>query len=173
MATLRTEQSSTQQDQPYGTTQGRESSDGPGLGSEIRQLVKDKTYEQFDTQKQRATNNLGHVASAVRGVTQSLRDSGQPGLADYATRAADGLERWTTVLQRQNPEQVLREVQSFARRSPALFLGAAFGVGVLAGRFFRSSAGRDDERWRQPPPYAPTSAADRRGTNGSPNGSVR
>lgn len=177
MATAGTEQSSTQGDQPYGTAIGGASSDRReantgGLGGEIRQKVRDKTYEQFDTQKQRATNNLGHLASAVRGVTQSLRDSGQSGLADYANRAADGLERWSTVLQRQDPEQALRELQSFARRNPALFLGAAFGVGVLAGRFFKSSARSDDDRWRQQRPHASMSTGER-GTASSPIGSVR
>ena len=176
MAIPGTKQPGTERDQPYGTAQGessdRREANTSGLGGEIRQMVREKTYEQFDTQKQRATNNLGHLAGAVRGVTQSLRDSGQSGLADYANRAADGLERWSTVLQRQDPAQALRELQSFARRNPALFLGAAFGVGVLAGRFFKSSARSDDDRWRQQP-YASMSTGERGGTGSSPIGSVR
>ena len=179
MATPGIEQSGTRRDQPYGTAQGgapsdrREANTG-GLGGEIRQMVRDKTYEQFDTQKHRATNNLGHLARAVRGLTQSLRDNGQSGLADYVNRAADGIERWSSVLQQQDPEQAVQEIRRFARRNPALFLGAAFGAGVLAGRFFKSSArADDDESWQQKRPYTSRSTGEREAIGNAPIGSVR
>ena len=34
---------------------------------------------------------------------------------------------------------MIDEVEAFARRNPPLFLGAAFGLGVLAVRFLKSS----------------------------------
>ena len=110
-----------------------------GIGDELRQLVREKTYEQIDTQKERATGTLGAVAGAVRNATQGLRDSGQPGLANYVTRAADEIDRFTSRLREQDLDDAVREVQQFARRKPAIFLGIAFGAGVLAARFFKSS----------------------------------
>jgi hypothetical protein len=148
MATPGTESSTTQEQNRSGSTSSasspasdrREAASTTGLGDEIRQIVRDKTYEQIGTQKQRATDNLGSLAGAVRSMTQPLRDSGQSGLASYVNRAADGIERWSSSLRDRDPEDALRELQQFARRNPAVFLGAAFGVGVLAARFLKSSA---------------------------------
>ena len=112
---------------------------GTGIGDELRQVVRDKAYEQIHSQKERATGALGAVAGAVRNATQGLRDNGQPGLANYVTRAADEIDRFTSRLREQDLDDAVREVQQFARRKPAIFLGIAFGAGVLAARFFKSS----------------------------------
>jgi hypothetical protein len=103
-------------------------------------VVHEKSATQFGNQKQRATDTLGSLAGAVRGVTDQLREGGQTGIADYATRAADTLERWSSTLGEQDLDDAVRQVRQFARRRPAFFLGAAFGVGVLAARFLKSSA---------------------------------
>jgi len=108
-------------------------------GGGIAQLVRDTTYQRLGTQKDRATDTLGSVAGAVRSVTDQLRDS-QPAIADYATRAADGIERWASQLRNQDIESTMRNVRQFARREPALFVGIAFGVGLLAARLLKSSS---------------------------------
>jgi hypothetical protein len=71
--------------------------------------------------------------------SQPLRDGGQAGIADYVNKAADGIERWANNLNHQDLDQAMRSVQNFARRQPALFLGIAFGAGVMAARFLKSS----------------------------------
>ena len=109
------------------------------IAEELRQLVSDTASQQIDTQRERAPGTLGAVAGAVRSATQGLRESGQPGLAGYVTRAADEIDRWTAKLREQDLDDAVREVQEFARRKPAIFLGVAFGAGVLAARFFKSS----------------------------------
>ena len=133
--------------------------------------MREKTYEQIGTQKERATGTLGAVAGAVRNATQGLRDSGQPGLANYVTRAADEIDRFTSRLREQDLDDAVREVQQFARRKPAIFLGIAFGAGVLAARFFKSSgqsgavlqrarARPGSRRPRRPTPQPPSAARD-------------
>jgi hypothetical protein len=123
---------------------------GRGLGEELRQLVRERTYEQIDSQKQRATSNLGTLAGAVRSMTQPLRDNGQSGLADYVTRAADEIDRWSSQLKERNLDDAVRDVQNFARRRPAVFIGVAFGAGMLAARFLKSTgeARRDEASWQ-------------------------
>jgi hypothetical protein len=121
------------------TTSGPDGEEARGIGDELRQLVRDKAYEQIGSQKERATGTLGAVAGAVRNVTQDLRDRGQPGVAAYVSRAADEIDRWTSRLREQDLDEAMRDVQQFARRKPAIFLGVAFGAGVLAARFFKSS----------------------------------
>jgi hypothetical protein len=89
------------------------------------------------------------VAGAVRQVTDGLRESGQTGLAGYVGRAADEIDRWTARLREQDLDDAAREVQEFARRRPAIFVGVAFGAGVLAARFFKSSGPAGSSRSRR------------------------
>jgi hypothetical protein len=83
---------------------------------------------------------LGSLAGAVRGMTQPLRDGGQGQMADYVNKAADGIERWASQLRQQDLEDAVRAVEQFARRQPAMFLGVAFGAGLIAARFLKSSS---------------------------------
>lgn len=105
----------------------------------IGQTLRDTTYRQMDDQKSRASDTLGSLAGAVRGMTQPLRDNGQTSIADYVNKAADGIERWSIDLKHQDLSEALRAAQRFARRQPALFLGVAFTAGLLAARFLKSS----------------------------------
>jgi hypothetical protein len=118
---------------------------GEGNGSSIKQTLRDTTYRQLDDQKARASDTLGSLAGAVRGMTEPLRDRGQSAVADYVNKAADGMERFASTLRHKDIEDATRAVQQFARRQPALFLGAAFTAGILAARFLKSS-GEDQHR---------------------------
>ena len=106
----------------------------------LKQTLRDTTYKQIDDRKARASDTLGSIAGAVRGMTQPLREGGQSGIADYVNQAADGIERWAADLKRQDVDDALRAAQQFARRQPALFLGMAFTAGMLAARFLKSSS---------------------------------
>ena len=101
--------------------------------------VKEQAAAQFSTQKDRATNGLGSVAAAIRQTGQPLRDNDQSMLADYAATAADQIDRFSSRLRERDLESLMRDVKGFAQRQPAVFIGAAFAVGVIAARFFKSS----------------------------------
>jgi hypothetical protein len=129
-------------------TSGAAASQNEGIG----QTLRDTTFRQLDDRKTRASDTLGSIAGAVRGMSQPLRDGGQSGIADYVNKAADGMERWAADLKRQDIDEALRAAQRFARRQPALFLGAAFTAGLLAARFLKSSGGdgRSDMQYDTP-----------------------
>jgi hypothetical protein len=110
--------------------------DSTGIG----QTLRDSTYRSIDEQKTRASDTLGSLAGAVRGMTQPLRDGGQSEIASYVNRAADGIERWASQLRQQDLEEAIRGVERFARRQPVMFLGIAFGAGLIAARFLKSSS---------------------------------
>ena len=73
--------------------------------------------------------------------------SGQGGmsadLAHHAASRARGAGQW---LGDRKPGQVVDEMQSFARRKPAVFLALAAGAGLVAGRLTRGlkDASNDD-----------------------------
>ena len=101
--------------------------------------VKASAASQLGAQKDRATEGLGSVAQAVRQSGQQLRDQQHDTIAQYIEQAADQLERFTTRLKDRNVGDLAREAQELARRRPAVFIGAAFALGLLGARFLKSS----------------------------------
>ena len=117
--------------------------------------VKEQAAAQLSSQKERATDTLGSVATAIRQSSQPLRDNNQEMLANYVGQAADRLERFSAQLRDRDLNDLMSEAKQFARRQPAIFVGAAFAAGVLAVRFLKSSPGssrhQSSERWAYPP----------------------
>jgi hypothetical protein len=64
-------------------------------------------------------------------------------VAQYAAEighAASGqMERAATYLQGRDMHQLVKDAEEFARRSPGIFLGTTFLLGLAASRFLRSS----------------------------------
>ena len=113
-----------------------------GSGSTARGLaeqVREQASSQLSTQKNRAMDSLGSIAQAARQTTQSLRDNQQNAMADYVNKAADQIERFSTRLRERDVADLMQDAQQFARRQPAVFIGAAFAAGLLAARFLKSS----------------------------------
>ncbi len=120
-----------------------QSGDG-SMGRDVLNIVRDTATSQLSSQKDRATNGLGSLARAVRQSTQSLRDNQQDTVAQYVEQAADRIEQFSSRLRDRDLGDLMRDADRFARRQPAIFIGAAFMVGVLAARFFKSSGNGSD-----------------------------
>jgi hypothetical protein len=89
--------------------------------------------------KERLAQGLGSVAKAMRHTGEQLRSQDKLGLPDYVSRAAEKVDAASEYLQGRNLGDVLGDLGSFARREPAIFLGGAFAVGLIGGRFLKSS----------------------------------
>ena len=101
--------------------------------------VRDGATSQLTTQKGRLTDSLTSLAQAVRQSTESLRSNQQPAVAQYVERAASQLEHLSNRLRDRDVKHLVQDVQQFARRQPAIFVGAAFAAGLMAARFMKSS----------------------------------
>lgn len=124
-------------DEPRAGTQS--TSGVPGTSSGIAGKVKARATAQLATQKNRATDGLGTVASAVRQTSQHLREQQNETVAQYVEKAAEQLERFSNRLREKDVGELLQDAQRLARRQPALFIGGSFAVGLLAARFLKSS----------------------------------
>jgi hypothetical protein len=101
----------------------------------------DKVASRLDSEKNRAAEGLGSVAQALRQTSDSLREQNQGGgFEGYIASAADQVERFSGYLRSTDTRDMVRRVEQFAREQPAVFLGSAFMLGLLAARFLRSSA---------------------------------
>ncbi len=124
-----------------GTTPTSDKHSGNGIVGRIR----DTATAQLNSQKDRATEGLGTVASAVRESTQNLRSQQHDVAARYVEQAADQIERMSARLREKDVTDLLRDAQQLARRRPALFVGTAFALGLMGARFLKSSAPDGDE----------------------------
>ena len=115
-------------------------------GAGLVDRVKATAATQLGAQKDRATDGLGSVAQAVRQSGQQLRDQQHETIAQYIEQAGDQLERFANRLKDRNVGDLAREAQELARRRPALFIGSAFALGLLAARFLKSSNPNGNDR---------------------------
>lgn len=111
------------------------------VASSVVNQAREQVNTQFDARKDKAVETMGSVASAIRETSDKLKGVGP--LGDVAGRAADGIEKVADFFEDKQIGDVARDVESFARREPALFIGAAFALGVIGGRFLKSTAHRD------------------------------
>jgi hypothetical protein len=87
-----------------------------------------------------AAEQLDSVAGAVGSLSQQFRDQEMAWLATATDRTAEQIEHFAGYLRETDAEQLFREAERFARRQPALFIGGAFVLGLLAGRFMKAAA---------------------------------
>lgn len=123
-------------------------SSGDSLLKEAKQTVghmaegaKDQVVTRVESQKDNVADKIGSVAGALRAAGEPLAEMGP--LPDLAGAAADKIESIAEYVQSRTIGDLVQEVTTFARREPAIFLGSAFGLGLLAGRFLKSSTRRE------------------------------
>jgi hypothetical protein len=121
------------------------SADNKQSGNGIVGRIRDTAAAQLNSQKEKATQGLGTVASAVRESTQNLRSQQHDVAARYVEQAADQIERFSSRLREKDVMELLSDAQQLARRRPALFVGAAFALGLIGARFLKSSAPYSDQ----------------------------
>ncbi|WP_042697688.1 hypothetical protein [Azospirillum sp. B506] len=96
----------------------------------------------LEQQTGRAADQLGGVANALHKAAEQMNEENGGVVADYAEQAASRVERVADMLRDASVDDIVGEVEGFARRQPEVFIGAAFAVGFLAARFIKSSSDR-------------------------------
>jgi hypothetical protein len=104
-------------------------------GRDLLHQAQGQLEEQAAQGQQRLANQLLSLSDELRSMADS---SGQGGMAaSLASHAASRVRNAGLWLDDRKPGQVADEMQSFARRRPAVFLALAVGTGLLAGRLTR------------------------------------
>lgn len=108
--------------------------------SDVASQAKEGVSHRIDDQKHKAVEKIETVSSALRGAGKELEGTGP--LPDLAEKAAEGIERLAHYFETRSVNELVGSFERFARREPALFLGGAVALGMLAGRFLKSSSRR-------------------------------
>ncbi|MFT3833951.1 MAG: hypothetical protein QM711_11625 [Micropruina sp.] len=115
------------------------------LAAETKEQAKSLLSSAGDELKSQGAAQQQRVAAGVRSLVDELAamvgsSDGSGPLTDLARQAADkgrDLAQW---LEDHEPQDVLGEVQAFARRRPVAFLAICGLAGVIAGRITRGAA---------------------------------
>lgn len=111
------------------------------------------TYDAVATQAtSKIEEHKGELSTGLRTLADTFRKTGTDlkgaqqttpltdMTARYTGSAANQIEKVASYFERKDLKAMMRDTESFARRNPAIFLGAAFALGMLAARFLKSSA---------------------------------
>ena len=115
---------------------------GQEKAAEAAEQGREKAKGQISTQKERASGELQGIARALKSTGEQLREEDQDSIGRYADQAAEQVERLSNFLSEKDSEELVSEVEDFARNRPSVFLGGAFVLGLAAARFLKSSAGQ-------------------------------
>ena len=140
---------------------GNESSSagtGSGAREQVRQ-AKDKVVDQARTTfreareragsslsqgRYQAADQLGGLGNAFHRTSETLRQDDQARFADVADNVGRQVDRAADYLRRADGRTIARDLESLARRQPALVFAGAFAIGILAARFLKSSSPRSE-----------------------------
>jgi ElaB/YqjD/DUF883 family membrane-anchored ribosome-binding protein len=142
------------------TSTERETGQGPGLTEKASASVQDAAstaQEKAGELKERGQHHLADqldqrssavgsqtrtMAQAVRRSSEQLRQDGNDTPARLAEQAADRIEQLGSYLESKRGEEMLRDVEDFARRRPWLVAGIGVVAGLAASRFLKASSER-------------------------------
>lgn len=139
---------------------GQAKETGGAVASQAYGFAAKKATEAIDEHKTNLTSGLTSVADTIRQIGGNLGEAQEPtGVANiaaqYTNTAADKVEQLTGYLERRDFKGLVRDLEDIAHKNPALFLGGAFALGILAARFLKSgtsgnasTARRTDEQQR-------------------------
>jgi hypothetical protein len=135
----------------WGAATGGTASSSPDLGDraedvahritdaadDLRHRAADEVQARVEGQKERAAESLEGVARSLRSASEQMSD--EMGIGRYMARAAEQVDNLASFLNNREVTDLMHDVEDFARRQPAAFVGSAFALGLLGARFLKSS----------------------------------
>ena len=103
-----------------------------------------RATEVLDEQKGTLAGGLTSVADSIKQVGENLSSTDEQNkitetAAKYTNTIAEQIENLSGYFERKDVREMVSDVESFARKYPAYFIGGALAVGFLAARFLKSS----------------------------------
>jgi len=109
---------------------------------ELTSQAQEQAKSAVATRKEQAVEGLEGIAQAFRQTGETLRTADQGAVANYSEQMANQIERLSSFLSERDVDQLLGDAETYARRHPEIFLGGALALGLLVGRFIKSSGER-------------------------------
>jgi len=103
-----------------------------------------RATEVLDEQKETLAGGLTSVADSIKQVGENLNSTEDQNkitetAAKYTNSLAEQIENISGYFERKDVKEMVSDVETFARKYPAYFIGGAVAIGFLAARFLKSS----------------------------------
>jgi hypothetical protein len=112
---------------------------------EVAGQAKGRLREQVDQRSTEAGHQLSSAADDVRSVAEQFRAQGKDTPARYAEQAAEKAQKVGQRLQDASGDELLRDVEGFARKNPWAVAAGGLVLGLAASRMLKASS---NERYR-------------------------
>ena len=138
---------------PETRSEDREAAAGSGPREQIRQArdkvvdqakstfrdARDRAGSSLSDGRRRAAEQIGGIGGALHRTSEQLRYEDQARVADVTDSVGRQLDRVAGYLRDSDGRTIARDIESLARRQPALVFAGAFALGLVAARFLKSS----------------------------------
>jgi ElaB/YqjD/DUF883 family membrane-anchored ribosome-binding protein len=108
--------------------------------SDLREQGSARLRDQFDQRSNQAGSQVRSLAEAMRRSGNELSNQGNGNAAQLTGQAADRIERIASYLEQKRGDELMRDVETFARRRPWMLAGIGMLAGVAAARFMKASS---------------------------------
>jgi len=115
--------------------------EGRRMAGDMMDQARDQIKSSVITQKDRAAESLDSITSALLTMADTMNEQQHPMLGQCTSSAAELVDGVTGYLKARDVDEIIHDVEGYARRNPAVFLGTAFALGFMAARFLKSSSG--------------------------------
>ncbi len=130
--------------------------------------ARDRAGSSLADGRRQAADQIGNLAGAFHRTGEQLRNDNQERIAGLADSFAGQVEQVAQYLREADLRSIGRDIERLARERPAVVYGAAFAVGLLAARFFKSGA--SSEAADRADAWNPDAGYDRIRAGGEPAG---
>jgi ElaB/YqjD/DUF883 family membrane-anchored ribosome-binding protein len=112
--------------------------------SELREQGSERLRDQIDRRSTEAGTQARSIAAALRRSGSELETQGKGGAAQFTRQAAERIDGIGSYLEQKSGDDVMRDIESFARRRPWMLAGLGMLAGIATARFVKASS---DERY--------------------------
>jgi hypothetical protein len=124
-----------------GRTAETESTTGH-IGEKVREFAHTAQQQAGEQVRTQLDSGKTRAASALRDAAESIahpNELGADAVNRYIRTASDQVRRAADYLENRDVRQMMSDAEGFARRQPAMFLGGAFMLGLVAARVLKST----------------------------------
>jgi hypothetical protein len=109
---------------------------------EVGRQVEETAVSKAEEGRHRVAEEVHRVGEALRTGARQMRDGDGDRTTEFIERLAEPVERVSEYLERNDTRELAADLEDFARRNQAVFLGGAFALGMIGARFLKASSDR-------------------------------
>ena len=115
-------------------TSGRSAAAAKESARHLGDQMRDAMTSLIEEQKERMAAAVHGFAETLRQTAETLERDAKPAAAQYADQAAAQVDRLSARVRQQHWQDMVAQLETFARRQPQLFIAGAVAAGFIVGR---------------------------------------